>query len=150
MTKLWDDLKKNMKDWGSVAVEKAEEVSKIAVAKTEELTRISKIKLEVHQLQRDLSKTYENLGRLVSYHAKEDNIVNFTGNKEFYDSLQKIDEIQKNIAEKETDIQKVKDKFNLEDKDLSEVSQDIEVEVEETEPEDTSQESETDDPEKAS
>ena len=150
MTKLWDDLKKNMKDWGSVAVEKAEEVSKIAVAKTEELTRISKIKLEVHQLQRDLSKTYENLGRLVSYHAKEENIVNFTGNKEFYDSLQKIDEIQKNIAEKETDIQKVKDKFNLEDKDLSEVSQDIEVEVEETEPEDTSQESETDDPEKAS
>ena len=150
MTKLWDDLKKNMKDWGSVAVEKAEEVSKIAVAKTEELTRISKIKLEVHQLQRDLSKTYENLGRLDSYHAKEDNIVNFTGNKEFYDSLQKIDEIQKNIAEKETDIQKVKDKFNLEDKDLSEVSQDIEVEVEETEPEDTSQESETDDPEKAS
>jgi len=150
VTKLWDDLKKNMKDWGSVAVEKAEEVSKIAVAKTEELTRISKIKLEVHQLQRDLSKTYENLGRLVSYHAKEDNIVNFTGNKEFYDSLQKIDEIQKNIAEKETDIQKVKDKFNLEDKDLSEVSQDIEVEVEETEPEDTSQESETDDPEKAS
>ena len=39
MSKLWDDLKKNMKDWGSVAVEKAEEVSKIAVAKTEEITK---------------------------------------------------------------------------------------------------------------
>ena len=37
MTKLWNDLKKNMKDWSSAAVEKAEEVSKIAVAKTEEL-----------------------------------------------------------------------------------------------------------------
>ena len=77
MTKLWDDLKKNMKDWSSVAVEKAEEVSKIAVAKTEELTKISKLKIEVHQLQRDLAKTYENLGRLVAYHAKEENMVNF-------------------------------------------------------------------------
>ena len=47
MSKLWDDLKKNMKDWGSVAVEKAEEVSKIAVAKTEEITKISKIKCKV-------------------------------------------------------------------------------------------------------
>ena len=46
MTKLWNDLKKNMKDWSSAAVEKAEEVSKIAVAKTEELTKISKIKIE--------------------------------------------------------------------------------------------------------
>jgi len=36
MTKLWNDLKKNMKDWSTAAVEKAEEVSKIAVAKTEE------------------------------------------------------------------------------------------------------------------
>ena len=49
MTKLWNDLKQNMKDWSSAAVEKAEEVSKIAVAKTEELTKISKIKIEEHQ-----------------------------------------------------------------------------------------------------
>ena len=54
MTKLWNDLKQNMKDWSSAAVEKAEEVSKIAVAKTEELTKISKIKIEVHQLQLSL------------------------------------------------------------------------------------------------
>ena len=61
MTKLWNDLKKNMKDWSSAAVEKAEEVSKIAVAKTEELTKISKIKIEDHQLQRELSKNYEKM-----------------------------------------------------------------------------------------
>ena len=40
MSKLWDDLKDNMKEWGTAAVEKAEEVSKVAVAKTEELTKI--------------------------------------------------------------------------------------------------------------
>ena len=58
MSKLWDDLKHNMKEWSSAAVEKAEEVSKVAVAKTEELTKISKIKLEVHQLQRAVSYTH--------------------------------------------------------------------------------------------
>ena len=128
MTKLWDDLKKNMKDWSSVAVEKAEEVSKSAVAKTEELTKISKLKIEVHQLQRDLAKTYENLGRLVAYHAKEENMVNFTGNKEFYRSLQKIDDIQGKIAEKEAEIQKVKDEFNLQEDELVTTEQNIEAE----------------------
>lgn len=148
MTKLWDDLKKNMKDWGSVAVEKAEEVSKIAVAKTEELTRISKIKLDVHQLQRDLGKTYENLGRLVAFHAKEENMVNFTGNKEFYRSLQKIDEIQGKISDKEAEIQKVKDEFNIEEKDIAKAEQDLEAEKNHDENEGSDPES--DDPEKAS
>ena len=46
MSKLWADLKENMKDWSTSAVEKAEEVSRLAMAKTEEMTRISKIKFE--------------------------------------------------------------------------------------------------------
>lgn len=117
-----------MKDWSSVAVEKAEEVSKIAVAKTEELTKISKIKIEVHQLQRDLARTYENLGRLVAYHAKEENMVNFTGNKEFYSSLQKIEDIQDKITEKEAEIQKVKDEFDLQESDISAAEQNVEAE----------------------
>ncbi len=133
MNKLWDDLKQNMKDWSSVAVEKAEEVSKIAVAKTEELTKISKIKIEIHQLQRDLAKTYENLGRLVSYHAKEENMVNFTGNKEFYSSLQKIEDIQDKITEKEAEIQKVKDEFDLQESDIAATEHSIKAESEEEE-----------------
>ena len=63
----------------SAAVEKAEEVSKVAVAKTEELTKISKIKLEIHQLQRDRRKQQEALGKLVYGQAKDNNMVNFTG-----------------------------------------------------------------------
>ena len=133
MNKLWDDLKQNMKDWSSVAVEKAEEVSKIAVAKTEELTKISKIKIEIHQLQRDLAKTYENLGRLVSYHAKEENMVNFTGNKEFYSSLQKIEDIQDKITEKEAEIQKVKDELDLQESDIAAAEHSIKAESEEEE-----------------
>ena len=64
MSKLWDDLKDNMKDWSITAVEKAEEMSKMAVAKTEEMTLISKVKFEIHQLHREINKVYENLGRL--------------------------------------------------------------------------------------
>ncbi|HJL63238.1 MAG TPA: hypothetical protein QGH36_03455 [Candidatus Marinimicrobia bacterium] len=148
MNNLWDDLKKNMKDWSSVAVEKAEEVSKIAVAKTEELTKISKIKIEIHQLQRDLAKTYENLGRLVAYHAKEENMVNFTGNKEFYNSLQKIEDIQDKITEKEAEIQKVKDEFGLQESDITAAEQNVEAESikEETVEEDEATQGEVPDP----
>ncbi len=55
-----------MKDWGSVAVEKAEEVSKIAVAKTEEITKIGKHKIDIHQLQKERAKTFENWVNLLS------------------------------------------------------------------------------------
>ena len=39
MTKLWDDLKDNMKEWSTSAVEKAEEMSRVALKKTEELIK---------------------------------------------------------------------------------------------------------------
>ena len=119
MTKLWNDLKKNMKDWSTAAVEKAEEVSKIAVAKTEELTKISKIKIEEHQLQRELSKNYEDMGRMVTRHAKDDNMVNFSGNQEFFNLVEKIDKIQAEINTKGAAIQRIKDEYNLTDTDVS-------------------------------
>ena len=119
MTKLWNDLKKNMKDWSTAAVEKAEEVSKIAVAKTEELTKISKIKIEEHQLQRELSKNYEEMGRMVTRHAKDDNMVNFSGNQEFFNLVEKIDKIQLEIDSKEAAIQRIKEEYDLTDTDVS-------------------------------
>ena len=119
MTKLWNDLKKNMKDWSTAAVEKAEEVSKIAVAKTEELTKISKIKIEEHQLQRELSKNYEKMGRMVTRHAKDDNMVNFSGNQEFFNLVEKIEKIQLEIDAKEAAIQRIKEEYDLTDTDVS-------------------------------
>jgi len=119
MTKLWNDLKKNMKDWSTAAVEKAEEVSKIAVAKTEEITKISKIKIEEHQLQRELSKNSEKMGRMVTRHAKDDNMVNFSGNQEFFILVEKIDKIQVEIDGKEAAIQRIKEEYDLTDTDVS-------------------------------
>lgn len=117
MSKLWNDLKHNMKEWSSAAVEKAEEVSKVAVAKTEELTKISKIKLEVHQLQRDMRKSSEDLGKLVYNHAKNANMVNFTGNSEFFSYIEKIDSLKESISTKDNEIKNINTKYNLEDKD---------------------------------
>ena len=108
-----------MKDWSTAAVEKAEEVSKIAVAKTEELTKISKIKIEEHQLQRELSKNYEEMGRMVTRHAKDDNMVNFSGNQEFFNLVKKIDKIQLEIDAKEAAIQRIKEEYDLTDTDVS-------------------------------
>ena len=121
MTKLWNDLKKNMKDWSSAAVEKAEEVSKIAVAKTEELTKISKIKIEEHQLQRELSKLYEDMGRMVTKYAKDENMVNFSGNQEFFQLVEKIEKTQLKINNKLKDIRNIKEEYNIPDVDVDSI-----------------------------
>ena len=126
MTKLWDDLKHNMKDWSNAAIEKAEEVSKVAVAKTEELTKISKIKIEVHQLQRDLRQQKEALGKLVYNQAKEDNMANFTGNNDFFAHIQKIDESEESIKLKLIEIDSIKAKYNIPEDDVIEIEEVIE------------------------
>ena len=132
MSRLFEDLKETVKEWTTVAVEKAEEVGKIAVAKTEEVTRVSKIKLEVHQHERDLAKLYEQLGRFVCDHAKEDNMVNFTGNSEFFDLVQKVDQLQILIDGKKEDIERVKDEYKLDDSDIATVDDVVEEKVEES------------------
>lgn len=124
MSKIWDDLKSNMKDWSNAAVEKAEEVSKVAVAKTEELTKISKIKLVIHQLQRDKNKEISALGKLVYNHSKEANMSNFTGNSEFFSHVEKIDSLNAQIIEKENEIKKIKTE-TMDDSEISESIVDV-------------------------
>ena len=125
MSKLWDDLKHNMKDWSNAAIEKAEEVSKVAVAKTEELTKISKIKLEIHQLQRDLRLEREALGRLSYDQAKEANMVNFTGNAEFFSHVEKISEVSEKIQEKSDKINRIRVEYNIQENDITEAEEAI-------------------------
>jgi len=126
MSKLWDDLKHNMKDWSNAAIEKAEEVSKVAVAKTEELTKISKIKIEVHQLQRDLRLELEVLGKLAYNQAKDANMVNFTGNNEFFAHIEKIDQIKESMKLKVIEIDNIKVKYNLPEEDEIEINEVVE------------------------
>ena len=118
MSKLWDDLKDNMKDWSLTAVEKAEEMSKMAVAKTEEVTLISKVKFEIHQLHREINQVYENLGRLAYKHTKIEHIASFSGNKEFFDLVNTIEDLKVKINAKKKDIINIKDKFESIDIDF--------------------------------
>ena len=115
MAKIWDDLKSNVKVWSSVAVEKAEEVSKVAVAKTEELTKLSKIKLDIHNIQREIRKETYLFGKFVYSQANESNIVNFAGNIEFLNYLEKIEDLQSQISSKELEIEDIRSEFNIDD-----------------------------------
>lgn len=136
MSKLWDDLKENMKEWGSSAVEKAEEMSKVAVAKTEELSRYSKIKYDIHQLNKEKETETEKLGQLVYDQAKQDNLVNFTGNSEFFNHVDKIDVLKEKIAEKEVELESVSE---ISEEDLDKDKR-IDEDVREVEPTDVSPE----------
>ena len=118
MNKLWDDLKGNMKEWGASAVEKAEEISRVAVAKGEEFTKISKIKIDIMQLEKEISKYYEKLGKLVHRYAKYDNMVNFAGNTEFFDLIKEIDDRKIQIDSKKNNIADIKRAYGIEDDDL--------------------------------
>ena len=119
MSKLWDDLKENMKDWSTSAVEKAEEVSRIAMAKTEEMTRISKIKFEIHQLRRETTKLFEKLGKLAFKHTKEDHMATFSGNSDFFKIVSKVEKLKEEIVQKETEIEKIKKEYGINDNDIN-------------------------------
>tara|TARA_Y100001970_G_C14054764_1_gene760934 strand:+ start:321 stop:731 length:411 start_codon:yes stop_codon:yes gene_type:complete len=119
MNKLWDDLKDNMKEWGASAVEKAEEISRVAVAKGEEFTKISKLKIEIIQSQKEKSKTYERLGKLVYHNTQDDNMANFTGNTEFFELVKKINKTDKEIIDKEKSIIKIKKLYGIDDSDIN-------------------------------
>jgi predicted mannosyl-3-phosphoglycerate phosphatase (HAD superfamily) len=120
MSKLWKDLKENMKEWSSAAVEKAEEVGKIAVAKTEELTKISKIKIEIRQIQKELAGVYEDLGRYTYHQAKEENVANFTGNEEFFGLIQKGEALKESIKIKEDEIEAIKQEYGIDESTIEE------------------------------
>ncbi len=117
MNKLWDDLKDNMKEWSASAVEKAEEISRVAVAKGEEFTKISKLKIEIIQLQKQKDAQYKKLGKLVFNFVQKDNLANFTGNTEFFKIVDKINRMNKDISEKNDNIDTIKNLFGIDDID---------------------------------
>ena len=119
MSKLWTDLKENMKDWSASAVEKAEEVSRMAMAKTEEMTRISKIKFEIHQLQREMTRAYEKLGKLAYSHTKEDHMATFSGNTDFFEIVSRVENIKEKISHKNEEIEIIKLEYGIDEDDLN-------------------------------
>ena len=130
MSKLWEDLKENMRDWSASAVEKAEEVSRMAMAKTEEMTRISKIKFEIHQFQREMNKNFEKLGKLAYTHTKEDHMATFSGNTDFFKIVSRVETIKEEISQKEDEIENIKLEYGINDDDLNNKSNLSNIEME--------------------
>ena len=130
MSKLWEDLKENMRDWSASAVEKAEEVSRMAMAKTEEMTRISKIKFEIHQFQREMNKNFEKLGKLAYTHTKEDHMATFSGNTDFFKIVSRVETIKEEISRKEDEIENIKLEYGINDDDLNNKSNLSNIEME--------------------
>ena len=108
MTNLWNDIKENVKQWGTAAIEKAEEVSKMAVEKTGDFTKVSKIKLDIRQTQKDIDNVFEDLGRYVYLHFKEKNTASFKASSEFTDTIKKVDNFKLKIKNFEKEIDNIK------------------------------------------
>jgi hypothetical protein len=62
MSKIWEDIRKSIKDLGKEAATKTGEFTKIARDKAEEVTKIGKVKLEILQIKRDIDRYYSELG----------------------------------------------------------------------------------------
>ena len=118
MNKLWDDLKGNMKEWGASAVEKAEEISRVAVAKGEEFTKISKLKFDILQLQKDKSKIFVKLGKLVYQKTHNNNMSNFTGDTEYFNLIEDVNNCQSSILDVENEIIFIKKEYGINDEDI--------------------------------
>ena len=92
----------------------------------EQPIKISKIKIEVHQFQRDLRIEKEALGKLVYNQAKDNNMANFTGNNDFFAHIQKIDQIEESIKFKLTEIENIKDKHNIPEDEIIDMNESLE------------------------
>lgn len=88
MANFFEDLKKNITEWGIVASEKAEE-----------FTHVSKLRIDILQSERKLSSLYVKLGLYVFSKTKEKNVLNFVGDKKYSSIIENIELIKSNIAD---------------------------------------------------
>ena len=88
MANFFEDLKKNITEWGIVASEKAEE-----------FTHVSKLRIDILQSERKLSSLYVKLGLYAFSKTKEKNVLNFVGDKKYLSIIENIELIKSNIAD---------------------------------------------------
>ncbi len=101
MTNLWEDVKKSLRDFSTLAVEKAEEFGKIASNKAEELTRTGKYRLEMVQLKRAQAKLFTDLGTEVYQQALAGKLSGFLRTKKFKEKIEELQRLGNEIQEKE-------------------------------------------------
>ncbi|NQV29283.1 MAG: hypothetical protein HQ508_00210 [Candidatus Marinimicrobia bacterium] len=100
-SKLMDGMMKGLRDFGTVAMEKAEAYGKIASDKAEELTKMGKIKLDIHQLNRSRSKKLSELGELVFNLETEGKLAELGTHENYVALVKSIIDLESEIKEKE-------------------------------------------------
>ena len=101
-SKLMNDMIKGLRDFGSAALDKAEEYGKIATEKAEELTKLGKIKLDIHQLNRSRTKTLAELGELVFNLGNAEKLKKLQEHENYVVLVKTIKDLDIEIQEKET------------------------------------------------
>jgi hypothetical protein len=97
MAKLWEDIKKTVKEGVTVAVEKTEEYGKIGV-----------VKVDILKLERDRDKAFRELGSEVYNAVKKDKALAAAQNEKMKKTVSKIDSLIKSIKAKEAEVEKIK------------------------------------------
>lgn len=116
-SKLMNDMIKGLKDFGSAALDKAEEYGKIATEKAEELTKQGKIKLDIHQLKRSRTKQLAELGELVFNLGEEKKLKDLAKHENYLALVKSIKELDLEIKEKEAEAEQAEPELVEEAKD---------------------------------
>ncbi|MBT3253121.1 MAG: hypothetical protein HN995_02575 [Candidatus Marinimicrobia bacterium] len=116
-SKLMGDMMKGLRDFGSAALDKAEEYGKIASEKAEELTKLGKIKLDIHQLNRSRTKNLSELGELVFNLGEDKKLKDLAKHENYVALVKSIKDLDVEIKEKEAQAETVEIEEASEDKE---------------------------------
>jgi hypothetical protein len=97
MPSLWDDIKSKVQKGVAVAADK-----------TEELRKIGKVKVDIINVKRSLDNGYKDLGMAVHEHISSGKKGDVKQEAKIKDLVASIDGFVKSLAEKETEIEKIK------------------------------------------
>jgi len=91
---LWDDLKKQTKEWSDVAIDKSQELSKIG-----------KLKLEIVKIQKNIDREFSALGGLAYELIKQEKTTELTNNEGVKSSVARITELENELEEKKKQLE---------------------------------------------
>jgi len=69
-----------------------------------------------------MGRKYEELGHLAYSHTKEDHMATFSGNTDFFNIVNRVDEIKVEVSDKESEIEKIKAEYGIEDSEIVDIS----------------------------
>jgi hypothetical protein len=97
MSKLWDDIAKNIREGIDTVVEK-----------TEELTKMGKIKVDIINVKRNIEKNFSELGGRVYHIIVEENSTKIAGDQEVKELIECIKILEKELDIKNEELNNVK------------------------------------------